>query len=114
MSNALAQASWVEADEALAEALVEFAELARVLTKPPETFTMASQALSRVARRRDLELFGEIGATAPLDRDLHELSGSSASTGSVRILREGVMRGRDVLIRALVKPARRPAKKTRR
>ena len=111
LADALANASWAEADEALAEALVEFAELKRVLKHEPETLAMAAQALARAARRRGLGLFGDIGANVAFDANAHELNPSSDVAGRVRILREGVMRGREVLIRAIVAPARKVAKR---
>ena len=111
LANALANASWAEADEALAEALVEFAELKRALREEPETLAMAAQALARAARRRGLRLFGDVGANVAFDANAHELNPSSEAAGSVRIVREGVMRGREVLIRAIVAPARKAAKR---
>jgi hypothetical protein len=114
LANALADASWAEADEALAEALIEFAELKRALHKEPETLGMASQALARAARRRGLVLFGDVGATVAFDPAVHELNGSSVVGARVRITREGVMRGRDVLIGAVVRPARKVAKRAPR
>ena len=111
LANALANASWAEADEALAEALVEFAELKRALKQEPETLAMAAQALARAARRRGLGLFGDVGANVAFDANAHELNPSSDAARRVRIVREGVMRGRDVLIRALVAPAHKLAKR---
>jgi len=114
LTNALAGASWAEADEALAEALVEFAELKRALGDEYDALSVASQALARVARRRGLALIGDVGATVPFDAVAHELNGSSDAPARVRIVREGVMRGRDVLIRAVVAPVRKPAKRAPR
>lgn len=109
--NALADASWAEADQALAEALVEFADLKRALNQGPDALAMASQALGRAARRRGLVLFGDVGAVVAFNAAAHELNRSSEPASRVRILREGVMRGTDVLIRALVAPARKAAKR---
>ncbi|MBI3438147.1 MAG: hypothetical protein HY054_05755 [Proteobacteria bacterium] len=115
IANALAESSWAEADEALAEALVEFAALKRALGDEPgrrasDALDMLAQALSRAKRRRGLSLFGEIGEESPFDEHMHELSGAPGAE-RVRIVREGAMRGREVLIRAVVAPARRAAKK---
>lgn len=110
LADALADASWAEADEALAEALIEFAELKRVLKEEPDALGMASQALARAARRRGLAVFGDVGASVPFDATLHEFHGS-LDAARVRIVREGAMRGRDVLIRAVVAPARKVAKR---
>jgi len=112
--NALADASWAEADEALAEALIEFAELKRALSEDHDALGMASQALTRAARRRGLALFGDVGAIVAFDPAAHELKGSSVAAARVRIIREGVMRGRDVLISAVVAPARKVAKRAPR
>jgi len=114
LANALADASWAEADEALAEALIEFAELKRALTEEYDALDMASQALARAARRRGLVLFGDVGATVAFDAAAHELNGSSAAPARVRIVREGVMRGREMLNRAVVAPVRKPAKRAPR
>ncbi|MBS0385245.1 MAG: hypothetical protein JSS00_07840 [Proteobacteria bacterium] len=118
LANALADASWAEADEALAEALAEFAELKRALDdecgeRVSEALDMAAQALSRAARRRGLRMFGDVGASSALDARLHDLGGSP-SAARVRVVREGVMRGREVLIRALVAPVRKSSKRAPR
>ena len=112
--NALASASWAEADGALAEALIEFAELKRALNEEPDALGMASQALGRAARRRGLALFGDVGAIVAFDPAVHEFKGSSVAAARVCIVREGVMRGRDVLIGAVVAPARKIAKRAPR
>jgi len=114
LANALADASWAEADEALAEALIEFAELKRALTEEYDALDMASQALARAARRRGLVLFGDVGAAVAFDATIHEFNGSSDAPAHVRVVREGVMRGRDVLTRAIVTPARKVAKRAPR
>ena len=111
LADALANASWADADEALAEALVEFAELKRVLGAAPDALAMAAQALARAARRRGLALVGDGGAIVAFDAIAHECNRSSDAAPRVRIVREGVMRGREVLIRALVAPARKSAKR---
>ena len=114
LANALADSSWAEADEALADALIEFAELKRAFTGEQDALSMASQALTRAARRRGLVLFGDVDATVAFDATAHELNGSSDAPARVRVTREGVMRGRDVLVRALVAPARKAAKRAPR
>ena len=111
LADALANATWAEADEALAEALVEFAELKRALNEEPDALAMAAQALARAARRRGLALFGDVGAKVVFDATAHELNRSSDAAARVRIVREGVKRGRDVLIRAVVAPVRKAAKR---
>lgn len=118
LTNALAAASWAEADEALGEALVEFAGLERALAGKEdgtarEALAMTAQALSLAGRRRGLSMFGAAGARADFDEGLHQLVGAPSAT-RVRILRAGVMRGREVLIRALVAPVRKAAKRTPR
>jgi hypothetical protein len=115
LASALADASWAEADEALAEALVEFTELRRVLSgergkKTSEALDMTAQALARAARRRGLSVFGEVGSDIAFDARLHELSGSAAAA-RVRIVREGVMRGREVVIRAVAARVRKSSKR---
>ena len=113
LANALADASWAEADEALGEALIEFAELKRVLKEAPDALHMAGQALTRAARRRGLVLFGDLGAVVAFDATIHERNGS-LDVARVRIVREGVMRGGEIIIRAAVAPARKIAKRAPR
>ncbi len=113
LANALADASWAEADEALGEALIEFAELKRALGVGPDALHMAAQALARAARRRGLALFGDLGAIVAFDATIHERNGS-LDVERVRIVREGVMRGREIIIRAAVAPVRKVAKRAPR
>jgi hypothetical protein len=98
--NALAEAAWTEADGALAEALLEC--------------DRAREAESKKAREQALELLflalariGKQGAIEEFDPVRHELATSpKRAPKRVRIAMEGVARGRQVLIKARVTPAR--------
>lgn len=116
LTDALAEASWAEADEALAEALIELAALQRASAKKgagADALVLLAQALSRAARRRGLTLFGGVGAVLEFEPTSHLLEGAP-SAERVKIVREGVMSGNTVLVRALVAPALKSAKKARR
>ena len=107
--DALAEAAWTEADEALAEALVELRalEAARARGARDEAFVMLDQALRRAARKRGLSLFGAVGGRETYDPRRHE---GVRSAKQVRIEAPGVARGGQVLIKARVSlgRARRP------
>lgn len=107
--DALAQAAWLEADGALAEALVE---CDRALGADNEdaravALELLSIALKRAARRRGLGRVGKRGASEDFDKAKHELTAAAnRAPKRVRVLVEGVSRGREVLIKARVAPAR--------
>ncbi len=104
----LAQASWAEADRALAQAWADFAEFAASARRGPDMVALIDQSLSRAARQRGLARLGEIGETAPFDPQAHELiAPSKRPPASVHIVAPGVSRGEKVLLKARVKPARR-------
>ena len=124
LTDALAEAGWVEADQALAAAIVEFGQLQRALSeceiagaakmRARAALSLTAQALARASRRRGLVRVGELGAIVPFARTQHALARPQTETPErVEIVSEGVMRGDEVLVPALVKPARSRRKKAR-
>ena len=107
--DALAEAAWTEADGALAEALVECdrAHAADNDEARDEALGLLRLALARAARRRGLSRIGKVGAVDDFDAGRHELAARGRRAPKrVRILDEGVARGREVLIKARVAAAR--------
>jgi hypothetical protein len=124
LTDALAEAGWAEAYRALAAAVVEFGQLQRALseceisgaakTRARAALSLTAQALARASRRRGLVRVGELGASVPFARTQHALERPQTETPErVEIIAEGVMRGEEVLVPALVKPARSRQKKAR-
>lgn len=103
--DALAKASWIEADTALAEALCHFEELegARGVRRRA-LFDLLGQALTRAARRRGFKRVGELGAIEPYDPKAHDLRGARRRTQSVAVVTRGVARGGEVLSKPRVRP----------
>jgi len=111
--DALAAAAWLEADSALAEALVESdrAITANTAEGRDEALALLSLALGRAARRRGLSRIGKRGASEAFDGARHELAlRFKRAPKRVRVEIEGVARGREILIKARVAPVR--AKRT--
>lgn len=107
--NALAEAAWTEADAALAEAWIECGRALEADSEDmrAEALDLASLALSRAARRRGLSRIGKQGGLNDFDPKLHDLAGSAKRAPKrVRIVDEGVARGREVLIKARVTTVR--------
>ena len=107
--NALAEAAWTEADGALAEALLECDRAREAESKKAreQALELLFLALARAARRRGLARIGKQGAIEEFDPVRHELATSpKRAPKRVRIAMEGVARGRQVLIKARVTPAR--------
>jgi hypothetical protein len=107
--DALAQAAWLEADGALAEALVECDRAMQADDEEArdEALELLSLALSRTARRRGLARVGKRGASEEFDKAKHELTTpAKRAPRRVRVVVEGVARGREVLIKARVAPAK--------
>jgi hypothetical protein len=107
--DALAEAAWTEADGALAEALVECdrANAAENDEDRDEALDLLRLALARAARRRGLSRIGKASAVDDFDASRHELAASvRRAPKRVRIVDEGVARGREVLIKARVTAAR--------
>jgi hypothetical protein len=105
LDAALAEAAWVEADAALADALVEFDLLGLAADRRARTDAMEllGQALSRASRRRGLTRIGRMDALEPFDAARHEPAGPMARAPKrVRVLIPGVARGMDILARARV------------
>lgn len=106
--TSLAEASWLEADASLAEALAEFHVLksATKLRARDDAMTLLGQALTRAARKRGLTSFGVAGARERFDAKRHEITGSSRGAREVQLLTPGVARGAEVLLRARVSAVR--------
>lgn len=107
--DALAQAAWAEADSALAEALIECDRAIRADDEGTrgEALALLQLALGRAARRRGLTRTGKIGGLEDFDPARHECAApAKRAPKRVRIAEPGVARGREVLIKARVKPAR--------
>lgn len=115
LTEALAEASWAEADRALAMAIAELADLetAPNAARRAAAMVLLSQSLARAARRRGLTRFGAQGAVEPYDAQRHELARKPVRPPArVRILAPGVARGSTVLVKARAVPARMHAKRT--
>jgi hypothetical protein len=108
--GALAEATWTEADAALAQALVEFDEAESAASTGDREDAMArlAQSLTRAARKRGLTRIGELGETEGYDAARHELNAPVAKTPkSVRIQARGVARGEEILEKPRVTPSER-------
>lgn len=106
--DALAHAAWAQADDALADAMIECGRAieAKTAKARTEALSLLSLALARAARRRGLARLGKAGATEPFNPAQHELAGRARAPARVRIVEPGVTRGAEVLIKARVKPVR--------
>lgn len=105
--DALAEASWSDADGALAEALSHFDELEHTTAtrRRRDLLDLLGQALTRAARRRNLTRFGEPGAEEAFDPERHELAGAAARRPkSVEVIARGVSRAGEVLVKARARP----------
>ena len=108
--GALAEATWTEADAALAQALVEFDEVesAASTTDREDAMARLAQSLTRAARKRGLTRIGELGEIEDYDAARHELNAPVAKTPkSVRIQARGVARGEEILEKPRVTPSER-------
>jgi len=117
LAGALAEAAWVEADQALAEALVESDEVesATSPTQREAAVALMIQALSRAGRKRGLNRIGILGAREPYDPAKHQLMTAVAKKPrTVRIAARGVARGADILLLSRVDPVTRGRRKSGR
>ncbi|WP_395645027.1 hypothetical protein [Terricaulis sp.] len=110
LAQALGEAAWAEADQALAAALSELADLESALRagdarSAEDALLMGLQALNQVARKRGIARFGDVGEAVAFDGARHELAGGGASK-NVKITRPGLERGGVVLVKARVAAAR--------
>lgn len=105
LTSALAQASWIEADAALAEALVDLDDLEQAApARRAELLDLIRQALSRAARKRGLTRFGAVGASETFDPERHDLTSAGArAPKSVEVVARGVARAGEVLAKARVR-----------
>lgn len=107
LATKLAEASWAEADKALAQAWADFAEFAAAAKGRTQLIALVDQSLARAARQRGMARIGAAGDTGPYEPDLHELIFPRArSPALIQIVAPGVSRGDKVLLKARVKPAR--------
>jgi hypothetical protein len=138
LADALGEAGWAEADEALAEAWRDFAglekslenltqhanELSLSVTDIEERFVLARQALTEAGRRRGLRRFGEPGAVERYDAARHALAAMKKPVPKkplyVRVTAPGVARGSELAPVILIKaeaelaPAPKPVPAKRR
>lgn len=132
LTTVLAQASWRDADEALAKALRDFSALEKAAqaasrkAPPPQAQQVedalwaVSQSLRAAGRRRNLHRFGDVGAVEQFDPQRHALlKPGKRAPSKVRITSPGVMRGAgddaEIVLMALVSPVRArkaPSRKT--
>lgn len=116
LADALGEAGWREADNALAEALADLDELeAADASHRDDALAVLAQSLARAARRRGLTRIGALAAQHPYDPDAHDLRSAVAKMPkTVRIQARGVSRGGQVLVKprvAAVKKAKARRKK---
>lgn len=117
LADALAEAAWAEADQALAEALIECDALLGAQSKKQRdaAVSLLAQALSRAARKRGLSRVGELGLAEKYDPQRHELAVAVAKMPrKVRIAARGVARGADILLRPRAAPVAPKARKSGR
>jgi|GEM_PF-1511226 len=110
LPGALAEAAWVEADHALAEALAasDEAEAAKTDQDRDDALALLTQALTRAARKRGLSRIGQMGAREPYDPKRHDLDdGGARAPKTVRVSARGVSRGGETLVKPRVKRLRR-------
>jgi hypothetical protein len=110
LADALARAAWVEADAALAQALIDFDHVgdAADAAARRDALDLLAQSLSRAARKRGLARIGALGGVETYDPRRHELSAPVAKAPKkVRIEARGVARGDLVLARPRVGPVQR-------
>jgi len=110
LNAALAQASWSEADVALADALADLDELEAATTKRARKAALATlvQSMTRAARKRGLSRIGALGEDEKYDPARHELTTSGPKKPrTVHIAARGVMRGTETILRARARPSGR-------
>ncbi len=108
LNEALAEAAWLEADAALAQALTAFELLSQADTgrERSEAMALLDQALIRAVRRRGLTRFGATGGREPYDPARHDLAEpGERPPRTVCIVGQGVMRGCEILAPARVRKA---------
>jgi len=100
----LAEAAWIEADAALAEALSEFDAWQ---AGDEASVALLGQALRRAARKRGLTLLGAAGDVERYDSQRHSLIKAAARPPArVKIKSAGVLRGDEILSKARVTAVR--------
>jgi hypothetical protein len=110
LTSALAEASWSEADAALARALADLdeAETAADEAARADAWARLTQSLARAGRKRGLTRIGELRAHVAFNDREHELNATVAKTPkTVLIQARGVARGADVLEKPRVAPVDR-------
>lgn len=116
VANALAEAAWIEADAALAEALADLDELTSASdVQREDALAVLMQSLSRAARKRGLTRIGALDAREPYDPSVHDLRNFVAKKPkTVRIQARGVARGSQVLVKPRVGAVRAKARRKTR
>ncbi len=107
LNATLAEAAWVEADAALAEALADFDEVETASTPAARraALEMLAQSLARARRKRGLTRQGAIGATISYSAIEHDLVAPVSHPPKRVIVRaRGVLRGATVLVKPRVTP----------
>jgi hypothetical protein len=115
--DAIADAAWRQADDALARALQNIAALKHAVDEASELDPrvrgyagVVSQAVRSAAAKRELELDGTIGATAQFNPLTHQVDGPSiGSEAIVRITKPAVAQGRSTWRRVVKKAEVVPA-----
>lgn len=115
MAAALAEAAWMEADAALAEALADLDELISAdAAHRADALAVLAQSMARAARKRGLTRIGALDAKESYDPALHDLRQLVAKKPkTVRIQARGVARGEQVLVKPRVGAARAKARRKR-
>lgn len=116
MASALAEAAWMEADAALAEALADLDELVSAESaQRADALAVLAQSLSRAARKRGLTRIGVLDSRELYDAAAHDLRQLVAKKPkTVRIQARGVARGGQVLVRPRVDAVRAKARRKTR
>jgi hypothetical protein len=116
LASALAEAAWMEADLALAEALADLDELVTAdSAQRVDALAVLAQSLSRAARKRGLTRIGALDAREPYDASVHDLRQLVAKKPkTVRIQARGVARGGQVLVKPRVGAVRTKARRKTR
>jgi hypothetical protein len=116
IASALAEAAWMDADAALAEALADLDELTSAgPVQREDALAVLAQSLSRAARKRGLTRIGALDAREPYDAAVHDLRHLVAKKPkTVRIEARGVARGGQVLVKPRVSAAPSKARRKKR
>lgn len=110
LADALAQASWRDADAALAEALAlcDEAVSGAIDEAQADLLDLLSQSLARAGRKRGFTRLGILGAKDVFDPKRHDFTNPpKRAPNTVRIVARGVARAGETLVKTRVGPVRR-------